>query len=370
MVIHNAWSFAKSGWETHLCLGEGEPSDTQTELEQFYGIPADPQLNIHRIARLNAVLRSDSASVYQYAYRLALRLIKDDNLLVIARDHGFLSRLARLCRSPRVIGLFELHDFYARMYWREKVPLTHRRIQLIEHLFVRKISGLICLTADQQELYRKQFPHVPSTVSPLGTLQFNGSFDPDVLKMRWKRRTLIYVGHLQESKGLGLIKQAAARLGDAGIKIEILGGDPNKAGRFQKRFLRAGAQNVNVTPIQAPEKMHRTLAKQATAGLALLTDSFYNRYLTCPVKVLDYLSHGLPALASDLPSVRALLEDTGVYIRSIDSDEFVRQALALFDQYTSYEARCLAVQSRCEALLWPKRAADIVLFAESLSRRQ
>jgi hypothetical protein len=53
------------------------------------------------------------------------------------------------------------------------------------------------------------------------------------------------------------------------------------------------------------------LATEASAGLIPLEDDYYNRNLTCPAKGLDYLAHGLPTIASDLPSTRSLFGSSG-----------------------------------------------------------
>ena len=51
MAVHNAASFAIIGFETHLCIGEGVPSDSDEDLKKFYGIDFMDGFHVHRFAR-------------------------------------------------------------------------------------------------------------------------------------------------------------------------------------------------------------------------------------------------------------------------------------------------------------------------------
>ncbi len=96
-----------------------------------------------------------------------------------------------------------------------------------------------------------------------------------------------------------------------------------------------------------------------------MQDGFYNRYLTCPVKVLDYLSHALPIIGSDLPSVRETAGNAAVYIAPDDSDALVRAVTNLLDDSDAYQRATGLSRARARELSWPNRAAAIVRFAQA-----
>ena len=52
-----------------------------------------------------------------------------------------------------------------------------------------------------------------------------------------------------------------------------------------------------------------TYLDKISVGVIPLIDNFYNRYLTAPNKLFDYLSRGIPIVASDLPSIGDFLKD-------------------------------------------------------------
>ena len=104
-------------------------------------------------------------------------------------------------------------------------------------------------------------------------------------------------------KGVDFLLGVAAELAKSDIRISFWGGKAQKIPYFEEKTRELGiADMVEFVPFQPPEVLHAAIAEQASLGVVMLRDTYYNRYLTCPVKALDYLSHGLPAIGSDLPT--------------------------------------------------------------------
>jgi glycosyltransferase involved in cell wall biosynthesis len=98
----------------------------------------------------------------------------------------------------------------------------------------------------------------------------------------------------------------------------------------------------------------------------MLADTYYNRYLTCPVKALDYLTHGIPALGTDLESVREVLDMAGIYIPENDVEAFTQEVLRLLDDSQAYADATLRTQQRAVQITWEERAKSLVSFSRSL----
>jgi glycosyltransferase involved in cell wall biosynthesis len=111
--------------------------------------------------------------------------------------------------------------------------------------------------------------------------------------------------------------------------------------------------------------MHRALADKASLGVVMLQDTYYNRYLTCPVKALDYLSHGIPTIGSDLPSVREVLGHAGTYVDAGDVAGFVHSVKRLLDDPGHYEKMTSFCLQRAEEISWENRARHIVEFVRN-----
>jgi glycosyltransferase involved in cell wall biosynthesis len=360
VAVHNAAAYAKLGYETHFCIGAGDPSDTQKDLEDFYGLPVRSNFTIHRIPRRKIGKRSYSQSIFKYAFTLARKLASKDQVAVISRETSFLWPLARLCRHPGIQGYYEMHDFNADLSWMTGRKGTNRhRKKILERLFIPYIDGLIAITQKQQHLYRQVFPKIPSVSFPLGT-KLRSPQDPEKKRMR---RTLMYVGHMHGDKGVDFLFQTAAALADEKIKTVFWGGNESKLNGLRNNVKQLGlSEFVRFVGFQPPEKMHQAMAQEASLGVVMLRDTFYNRYLTCPVKALDYLSHGLPSIGSDLPAVQEVLGSAGLYIRPDDTRQFTQKVLMILNDPEHYKKKAALAVQRAKEISWENRAATICEF--------
>ncbi len=365
MAVHNAHALAALGHETHLLVAAGAAqSHIGPDLIDFYGLDARDELHVHRIQRWEVGRSRLALPVFLHAYRAVQRLASRDEITVVTRDATFLPLLARLVRNPRIKGFFEAHDLYADLSWRtNRVKIGDRRQGWLERKFLPRISGLICLTEAQRDLYRKVLPQVKSIALPLGTKEFPAVDSEE----RRKRRTIAYTGRLTSEKGTKLLLRAVPELARRDIRVAFFGGWPEQIAVQRERLQTQGlAEFVDFDEFRAPADYHRALAAKASLGVVALQDTFYNRYLTCPVKALDYLSHGLPVIGSDLPSIREVAGEAAAYVAPEDAASVVANAVKLLDDPDVYRRASELSLRRSSELLWRKRAAKIAEFARAV----
>lgn len=361
--VHNAHSFASIGLESDLFLAAGQSPASAQDLKDFYSLDHLPSLHIHPIPRARAFGLNESAPIYRQARRHILNLAKKGRVAVFTREPGFLIHLAMLTRHPNIRTFYELHDLYADISWRpqSKVRLETYRMKWLERLLLPRISGLVCITSDQEKMYQKIFPQARTIYAPLGTKTFPVS-DPEKKRLA---RTVFYVGHMHGSKGVSFLREASLALAHANIRTEFWGGGARDAQPILEAAQAAGVQDyITAVPFQPPARMHEALAERASLGVVMLTDTFYNRHLTCPVKALDYLSHGIPALGTDIPSVRDVLSNAGNYVENGNVEAFVSKAKALLDDPEAYAQAVAAARARCAEITWEERARALTDFAQ------
>lgn len=361
--LQNARSLASIGVETHLCCGEGMRSDTASDLREFYGVGPHDLLSIHRLRSPLGTDLGGSALFFARACALAKRLASKDRVAVLTRDPGFLPFLAWLCRDSRIRGFYEAHNFLADLSWRTEVPgWAERRDGWVERWSLNRISGLVAITRRQRELYEGVFPRLPSCSLPLGTRPVPVS--EEEIGRRRQLRTLMYVGHLHGFKGVSRLLGSAGKLSRKfGVRLLFLGGAPQQLARYRGRAAELEASGAVVfRPFVSPRELDGALGTSASAGAALLEDTYYNRYLTCPAKVLDYMSHGLPVLATDLPSNREVLGDSGIYVSP--RRKFYRSLIELLGSPDAYAATSDAVMARARDLSWENRARRLATFID------
>ena len=364
MAVQNAHALAELGHETHLFVGASEPASNveNDDLREFYGLEPLKELQVHRFERWKIGHSRLALPIYLRTSRAIAELARRDLVAVITRDATFLPLLARLRRRFKVRAFYEAHDLYADLSWRtDRVKLGDRRQSWLERTYLPRIDGLICLTNDQRHLYARVLPQVRSYAIPLGASNFP---EPDIEERR-RRRTLAYVGRLSSDKGLKVMLKALPQLAAKDIRIACFGGWEPHITLLQERLKTRGLEQwVEFAPFRAPTQFQRRLGETASIGLALLQEGFYNRYLTCPVKVLDYLSHALPIIGSDLPSVHETAGNAAAYIQPDDSAELVRQVTKLLDDAGAYQRATSLSRARAQELSWANRAAAIVRFVQ------
>lgn len=363
-VTQNAHSVAQAGVETHLVLGRGPASDTARDLGEFYALPGCETFHVHRVERRRMIGGATSSlPIFFRAWKLARELARREPVAIVTREAAFLPYLAWLRRRGRIRGYYEAHDLYADLSWRPKRPrVQDRRQQWIERLVLPRLDGLVCITEAQRELYARIFPRLATRTLTLGVR--TAAPAPVDLEARRGWRTVVYIGHLSPKKGLNLILEIAPRLVAHRVRLALWGGAAPEIAALRGRLRAAGVADewVKIAEFQSPRVLHEALETEASLGLVTLTDTFYNRRLTCPAKALDYLAHALPAVASDLPSTREVLGPAGSYAPAGDGEAVLREILRLLDDPAAYAAAVEAARKRGAELGWRRRAERLLDF--------
>lgn len=354
-ITYNAVGIAENDVETHLIVLNRSEETTDVLLRQVFDTACPPQLTIHRL---------EAASHWPF-YRRAIALIErlcDDQTTIITRAITFLPHLLWLRRTQRCRILYESHDFYWDLRRRPDVKKHKRRKQSWhERVCLPRIDGLICLQRPQMELYRQYLgPGVPIVVLKTGIHRIQASAVTD------RRNVLAYIGSLDLHKGLENLVQLAGAL-DADTTIEIFGGRTEHAvARLRQVLAQQGvADTIRVSGWLTKPELSRRLA-EAKWGLIPLHPTFFNTYLTSPLKLFDFYAHGIPVLASDLPTLRELIEHgkTGFLV---DWADVGRIAAMLRIPNQDYRAMVHHITHiTAQPLLWQQRGARLLEFIARL----
>jgi glycosyltransferase involved in cell wall biosynthesis len=362
MSLRNAHSFANLGLSSHLFVGQGgQDEEAGEDLRNFYGLEPLPNFTVHRIPRRPVLLGNASASISRAGVAFVEKQARQEPVALFTREASLLPQMAWISRNRRIRTFYELHDFYADLSWRPHRPrLRELREKWLERLFLPCISGLVCITRGMEKRYQGLFPGHATIALPLGT----EPRPPTDIEARRRARTLFYVGHMHGAKGVSFMEQAAVELAGHGVRTEFWGGYEKDALRIRRSAEQKGLQSmIHAVSFRPPSELNAALAARGSLGVVMLADTYYNRHLTCPVKALDYLSHGIPALGTDIPSVREVLDDSGHYVAEGDTTGFVRAALGLLDDPGAYAEAVSRARQRAARITWQERAGALVRFA-------
>jgi glycosyltransferase involved in cell wall biosynthesis len=161
-----------------------------------------------------------------------------------------------------------------------------------------------------------------------------------------------YVGSLRGFKDIRCLLAAADRL-PVGYSVRLVGGAPQD-GEFDGVAAAAGPR-VEVVPGVPYARVPAVLAKLDVLVVSLGQD-LYARRLASPLKLWDYLATGLPIVAPDHPSIRAICGDDFQPYRPGDAASLARAVeLAARRGLGSRRLRT-----------WAERAAEVEAFLGTL----
>lgn len=126
--------------------------------------------------------------------------------------------------------------------------------------------------------------------------------------------TVAYLGTLDAARRLDVLVDAFARVRAArpGARLLLVGGAPREADveRLREQARRLGVLDaITFTGALPMQQAWRAVGRAAVAVSPIVPGPLHD--VSSPTKVVEYLSLGLPVVASDIPDQRRLLADCG-----------------------------------------------------------
>lgn len=192
--------------------------------------------------------------------------------------------------------------------------------------------------------------------------------------MRTDTFNVLYSGHLYDYKGIPTILEAASgRSSEKAarpVAFHLLGGTDEDVGRVRADVSRRGLLNVHVHGRVEHAKVPPWLWH---ADALLLPPSARHRSAawTSPVKLGEYLASGRPVICSDIPALRALVDERCVDFFAADDAASLRGAIERVRGAASEreQARCESATERAERWSYARRAERMLEAAGASGER-
>ena len=167
---------------------------------------------------------------------------------------------------------------------------------------------------------------------------------------------VVYVGRISRGRGVDAMFEVARRLGPE-VRVELAG----EADADVRDRLAAAVDAGSVTWHGfVPPDRAGALLRDARVALCLLADE-PNYRVSLPTKVVEYLAHGVPVVATPLPAVAALLADGGGAVVPFDDVDAAEAAVRELVTDDDLHARAVARARRIAAdLTWEAEGERLV----------
>lgn len=327
-------------------------------LHTYFNTNKPENLSIQQIER--TLFESNTLFLKKLYKSLTRKIINGEIDVVISRHVKFLPYLAKIKEKFQIPTFFESHDFYADLSLRNDLSFPKKqRQQNLEIKYIPRISGLICLQNSQKKLYRKTFPDIPIYIARTGINEFNRNSK--------EKKFITYIGSLDPLKGVEFLIKSL-QLTKSKPHLLIIGGkNPKEINRIENLTKKQYLKNkVEITGWIIKKEMHNYLEK-TKIGIIPLKNTFFNRFLTSPLKLFDYYSYGIPIIASDLPTTRELIQEneTGLFFEPENSQQLALQIDHLINKDLKIENMRTNIFQNCQKFLWTERAKVIYNFINS-----
>lgn len=249
---------------------------------------------------------------------------------------------------------------------------AHTRPSFVSRIVARRAHKVIAISAGLRDAYARAGIAVGKIVIAQDAVDehlFDGApMRADaraILGLSIGRRIALYAGHLYARKGADTLAQAAAALPE--ILFIFVGGTDADIAWFKARW--GNAKNILVVGHVPHERIPIYLR---AADLLVLPNSARNddsaRY-TSPMKLFEYMASGTPIIASDVPSLREIVDESLVYFFTPDDSqnlaECIEKVLGHPEQANEKAQKTLRL---AKTYSWDARAQHILEFLHSAAQ--
>lgn len=249
--------------------------------------------------------------------------------------------------------------------WRDAGRAT--RLRRLEGDAVRCADGVVCLTHGVRDsldaLYGLRSPEI---VLPSGTAV------PATTPVGDDGRAIdiVYAGKLAKRKGVEVLIDALRLL--PGRTARIAGGAPAQVDELRRRVAALGLENRVVVEGLVPHAEIAGLLRRARVAVCPLpAHDVIAEQFTSPLKVLEAMANGAPVVASDLPTVREIVEHgrTGLLVPPDDASALARGIDELLRDRSAATELAHAAFVEVSSYSWENRAARLLAFLEGVVAR-
>lgn len=216
---------------------------------------------------------------------------------VMVRHIKLAAMLAR--QYPQLPLIYEAHEVFAdTANERQKA-----RIERDEFDVLRRAAAVVTNSRATEMRLRERYPDISCPVEVIP----NGVDLPTVAPIRdWQNpeQRVIYAGSFFGWKGVADLVVAAAEL--PGFTIRLIGGTSEQAATLQAAATGPAAQ-LQFEGRKPHAEIMSALAESCIAVLPNRPDT--DSQFTSPIKLFEYMGAGCAVVASDLPSIREVLDD-------------------------------------------------------------
>lgn len=262
-------------------------------------------------------------------------------------------------KTPKFL---EIHDFYKSSF------------NLLNIYVFRRISGFVVTNKIKMASLLKDYRirseamiHRPNGVDvALFDIKLSRDDARKLLNLPMSPKIVLYTGHLFDWKGVDTLFDSHRFLSENEI-IYFVGGTDEDIEKFRKKTQEAKSTNIEVVG----RRPHAEIPMWYKAADALVLPNTAkieaSRIETSPVKLFEYLSSGTPIIASDLPSIRNIVDESMVtFFTPDDPISLANSIKKVFQNDAEFRLKSEIALKEAKKYSWEERTRAIMQLIDSV----
>lgn len=173
-------------------------------------------------------------------------------------------------------------------------------------------------------------------------------------------KIVLYTGHLYAWKGAHNLAEAAKLLPQDVVTV-LVGGVDRELEEFQSKF--GDVPNVRVVPFVPRDRVPAYLKAADVLAIPNSASSANSAKYTSPLKLFEYMASKRPIVASDLPSMRQVLDESNcVFVRPDDPPALAEAIMSLVSDPSLSTVKMGKAFEDVQRHTWTARGERIIAF--------
>lgn len=225
-------------------------------------------------------------------------------------------------RNPEIIWLFSARG-YRTLYNAHNWPLRKNRLLTI------MISGCGGIVANSEgtamEFKKRGFKKVLAIPNGVDLHLFENSKESKKdlraeLCLSKDTKIIMYVGHLYHWKGIDTVIDTAILMQKENVAFIVIGGTFEDQKKYEKICREKNLQQVYILGHKEKKEIPQYLMSADILLLPNIPSTPESKLYTSPIKMFEYMASEVPIIASDLPSIREVLNPyNSILVRAGDA---------------------------------------------------
>lgn len=348
-------AFADTGHEVRLFVSD-RMTDIRNDPFDFYGV--------RRNFTIEKIKNFDAFRFERYLGPLSFWM-QSISFLMNAAKIAIPSEALVYTRNAEIAWLFSRRGnsvAYEAHVWPESKEWLYKRL-------LARMRYIICNSKGTGEEFKKRgFKHIISVPNGVDTNLFKAHSDS--LEFRKKlgfphdKKIVMYTGHLYAWKGVDVIFGAAHILRKRNdVLFVLVGGTQTDIKKYKDIVVREKSENIMLCGHKEQSALPEYLACADAFVLPNVPISRESERYTSPIKMFEYMASRRPIVASDLPSLREILnKHNAVLVRPGDAESLVGGIIKALDGGPDIKDMVKQAFEDVQEYTWEKRAQRILHF--------